>query len=72
MAEEWVKDARNETKIEANLRAKVNRALGATEQKNQELNAKLTTEERVRKSVEADLQNAQDQAKDQRKKALSY
>ena len=39
MTEEWVKDARNETKIEANLRAKVNRALGTAEQKNQELNA---------------------------------
>ena len=31
MAEEWVKDARNETKVEANLRAKANRALGAAE-----------------------------------------
>ena len=60
MAEERVKDARNETKVEANLRAKANRALGAAEQKNQELNAKLKAEERVRKSVEADLQNAQD------------
>ena len=31
VAEEWVKDARNETKVEANLRAKANRALGAAE-----------------------------------------
>ena len=68
MAEEWVKDARNEARVEANLRAKTNKALGAAEQKNKELATKLTVEERVWKNVEASLQNAQDQAKDQRKK----
>ena len=40
----------------------------AAEQKNQELNAKLTAEERVRKSAKASLQNARDQAEDQREK----
>ena len=53
-----VKDAWNEAKVEANLHAEANRALGAAQQKNQELNAKLTAEERVRKSAEAGLQNA--------------
>ena len=30
---EWVKDARNKTRVEANLRAKVNNSLGAMKQK---------------------------------------
>ena len=47
VAGEWVKDARNEAKVEANLRAKANRALRAAEQKNQELNAMLTMEEKA-------------------------
>ena len=59
VAEEWVKDAWNEARVEANLRAEANRALGAAQQKNQELNAKLNAEERVRKSAESGLQNAQ-------------
>ena len=29
VAEEWVKDARNEAKVEANLHTKTNKALGA-------------------------------------------
>ena len=33
MIEEWVNDARNEAKVEANLRTKANWALGAFEQK---------------------------------------
>ena len=68
VADEWVKDARNEAKVEANLRAKANRALRAAEQKNQELNAMLTVEEKAWKSAEASLQNARDQAEDQHKK----
>ena len=34
MAEEWVKDARNETKVEANLRVETSKALGVAKQKN--------------------------------------
>ena len=68
MAEEWVKDARNETKVEANLRVETNKAPSVTKQKNQKLSAKLTTEERERRSTEASLKNAQDQAEEQRKK----
>ena len=34
MAEEWVKDARNEARVEAILCAETNKALGAVEQKN--------------------------------------
>jgi len=42
--------------------------LGTSEQKNKELTSKLVNEERARLSAEAGLKNAQDQAKDQRKK----
>ena len=62
MAEEWVNDARNEAKVEAY------RALGATEQKNKELDNKLVAKERARLSAEARLKNAEDQVKDQCKK----
>ena len=64
MAKEWVKDPRNDARVKANLCVEANRALGTTEQKNQQLNAKLTLEERGQKSVEAGLQNVQDQAED--------
>ena len=56
--EEWVKDARNEARVEANLLVETRKALGVVEQKNQELTVKLTTEERGQKSVEAGLKNA--------------
>lgn len=68
MAEEWVRDAHNEARVKANLRVETSKALGAAEQKNQELTVKLTTEERERRSAEADLKNAQDQAEEQCKK----
>lgn len=54
----WVKDARNKVRVEANLHAETSKALGAAEQNNQELTTKLTIEERVWKSAEADLKNA--------------
>lgn len=50
----------------ANLRVESSKVLGAVEQKNQELTAKLTTEERAPKSAKASLKNAQ--VEDQRKK----
>ena len=58
MVEEWVKDARNEARVEANLRAETNIILGAVKQKNQELNAKLIVEERAQKSAKVGLKNA--------------
>ena len=56
--EEWVKDAQNEARVEANLSAETSKALGAVEQKNQELAVKLIAEERGRKSIETSLKNA--------------
>ena len=37
VAEEWVKDAQNEARVEANLRTEANKSLGAMKQENQEL-----------------------------------
>lgn len=53
-----MKDACNEARVEANLRTETNKTLGAAEQKNQELIAKLTFKDRERRSVEAGLKNA--------------
>ena len=36
-AKEWVNDTRNEARVEANLHAEANQALGASKQKNKEL-----------------------------------
>ena len=50
-----MKDTRNKARLTDNLHAETSKALG-------------TVEERRRKSVEADLKNAQDQVKEQCKK----
>ena len=55
---EWVNDAWNEARVEANLRAETSKALGAVEQKNQELATKLIVEEKGRKNIETSLKNA--------------
>ena len=65
MAEEWVKDAWNDVKNEVHLRLDTEKALGATNEENEELLSKLIAEERERKSVEARLKNGQTQVKDQ-------
>ena len=67
MAEEWVKEARNDVKNEVYLRLETEKALGATKEENKELLSKLTTEEREKRNVEARLKNAQTQVGDQRK-----
>ena len=46
VVEEWVKNARNDARVEANLRTKANKALGASEKKNKELTSKLIADER--------------------------
>ena len=67
MAEEWVKDARNNVKNMVYLRLEIEKALGAAKEENKELLSKLIVEERERRSVEAGLKNAQTQAEEQRK-----
>ena len=56
--EEWVKNVQNEARVEANLCTETSKALGAVEQKNQKLVAKLIAEERGRKNIETSLKNA--------------
>ena len=68
MAKEWVKDARNEARVESNLHAEIDRALGVAKKKNQELTTQLIAKEQACRSVEASLENAQDQTEDQHKK----
>lgn len=63
-----MKEARNEAKTEVNLCAEANKALGAFEQKVQELTSKLIVEERERKRVEAGLKTVEAQAEEQQKK----
>ena len=53
-----MKDAHNEARVKANLRAETSKALGAVEQKNQELATKLIVEEKGRKNIETSLKNA--------------
>ena len=67
MAEEWVKEARNDVRNEVYFRLETKKALGATKEENKELLSKLTVEERERSSAEAGLKNAQTQSEDQRK-----
>ena len=67
MAEEWVKEARNDVRNEVYFRLEIKKALGAMMEENKELLSKLTTEERERNSAEAGLKNAQTQSEDQRK-----
>ena len=47
MAEKWVRDARNEARVKANLRVEIDRTLGPAKQKNQELTTQLIVEERA-------------------------
>jgi len=68
VAEEWIKDTRNETKVEANLCVETDRALGAAKQKNKELSTKMIVEKSTHMSVKVGLKNAQDQVEDQRKR----
>ena len=68
VTEEWVKDTRNEAKVKANLCVKIDRALGAAKQKNNELSTKMIAEKSTHMSVKVGLKNAQDQVEDQRKR----
>ena len=64
VAEEWVWDARNEAKVEAQSRAKVEKSLGAFKQEQVELPDKLTTLERARLSAETFLKSLEAQVED--------
>ena len=58
MAEEWVKEARNDVKNEVYLYLETKKALEAAKEENKELLSKLITEEKDRRSAKAGLKNA--------------
>ena len=49
VADEWVKEARNDVKNEVFLRLEAEKALGAAKEENKELLSKPTVEEREKK-----------------------
>ena len=59
MVEEWVRDARNEVKVEAHSHAKTEKSLGALKQEQTKLANKLTAAERARLSAEAGLKSTE-------------
>ena len=66
VAEEWVKDACNQVKVEPYSCAEVEKPLGALKQEKAELTDKLVEAERAHSSTEAGLKTAERQAEDQR------
>ena len=68
MAEEWVRNARDEVNAEAHSRANAERPFGALKEKHAELTRKLKEAKNARLSAEAGLKTTEAQAKDQRKK----
>ena len=67
VAEEWVRDTRNEARVEALSHADVEKSLGALKQEQAELSEKLKEVDKARLSDEAGLKNVEMQAKDQHK-----
>ena len=67
MAEEWVKNARNQIKAEAYSYAEAEKSLRALKQEQTKLANKLTISEKACLSAKTFLNNAEAQAKDQRK-----
>ena len=64
MAEEWVRDARNEANTVALSRANVEKSLGALKQEQAELSEKLKEADQARLSAEVGLKTVERQAKD--------
>ena len=67
MAEDWVKDARNETKAKFNARSEIEKEVGTLKEDQAKLSEQLKEAVRARDSSEAGLKNAEKQAKKQRK-----
>ena len=67
MAEEWVKDARNEAKAEFDTWSEVEKEVGNLKEDQAKLSEQLKEAIRARDSSEAGLKNAEKQAEEQRK-----
>ena len=68
MAEEWIKNARNETMAEAQSCVEAEKTLGALKQDQARLSEKLKEALQARDSAEASLKTAEKQVEDQRQK----
>ena len=68
MAEEWVRDARNEAEVEALSHADVEKSFGALKQEQAELFEKLKAADQARLSAEVGLKIVESQSEDQRQK----
>ena len=67
MAKEWVKDAHNEAKAEADSRSKIEKEVSNLKEDQAKLSEQLKEAIRTRNSFEAGLKNAEKQAEEQRK-----
>ena len=67
MAEEWVKDARNEAKAEADSHFEIEKMVGKLKEDQAKLSEQLKEAIRARDSSVAGLKNAEKQAEEQRK-----
>ena len=68
VAEEWVRDARNEANAEALSRADVEKSLGALKQEKAKLSEKLKVVDQARLNAEVGLKIMERQVEDQRQK----
>ena len=67
MAEEWVKDARNDAKAEAHSQFEIKKTLGSLKETQAKLSEQLKEAIRARDSSDAGLKNAEKQVEEQRK-----
>ena len=67
MAEDWVKDARNEAKAEFSARSKVEKDVGNLKEDQAKLFEQLKEVVRAKDSSEASLKNVEKQVEEQRK-----
>lgn len=65
MADEWVRDARNEVRAEAHSRVEIEKSLRTLKQEQTKLSNKLIAADRARLSDEAGLKSVEIQAEDQ-------
>ena len=67
MAEDWVKDARSEAKVEFNAWFEIEKEVGNLKENQAKLSKQLKEAVRARDSSEAGLKNAEKQAEEQHK-----
>ena len=67
MAEEFCRDSRNLAEAETQARTEMEKALGSLKHDHIKLTAEFKESENQRRSAEAGLKSAEDQAEDQRK-----